>query len=110
MITYAHNDMLVTLVGVYGTGPIWGRIADSRGPRILFPVAFVFLLLGYSRIRALYDFGAPGSTVTVFALIICSFMTGMGGNAGLSGAINTTAKSFPDSAVRAIHLEPHSKL
>ncbi|KAJ7476891.1 major facilitator superfamily domain-containing protein [Mycena galericulata] len=89
-------------VGVYSSGPFWGRIVDSRGPRLPLGFAFVFLFLGYMGIRHFYDTGvAAGSSLPTFSLgllIACSFMTGAGGNAGVMGAVNSTAKSFPDEA------------
>ncbi|KAF8173863.1 major facilitator superfamily domain-containing protein [Mycena galopus ATCC 62051] len=93
---------LAANVGVYSSGPFWGRIVDSRGPRIPLAFAFVFLFFGYTGIRHFYDVGVEGgSTLSSFSLgllIACSFMTGTGGNAGFTGAINSTAKSFPDKA------------
>ncbi|KAJ6544286.1 major facilitator superfamily domain-containing protein [Mycena capillaripes] len=93
---------LAANVGVYSSGPFWGRIVDSRGPRIPLAFAFLFLFLGYTGIRHFYDAGVPeGSTLSSFSLgllIACSFMTGTGGNAGFTGAVNSTAKSFPDKA------------
>ncbi|TFK64184.1 MFS general substrate transporter [Pluteus cervinus] len=90
-------------VGVYGTAPIWGRIVDRRGPRIPLTCAFVLLLTGYYGIHYFYDQGVPESATTIsswtFAtLVVCGFLTGAGGNAGLAGAVNSTAKSFPDKA------------
>jgi hypothetical protein len=92
-------------VGVYSSGPIWGRIVDSKGPRILLAGAFLFLLSGYSGMRYLYDSGLPRniSSLSIFgfcALVAFSFLTGAGGNAGLISAVNSTAKTFPDQAVR----------
>ncbi|KAJ7174561.1 major facilitator superfamily domain-containing protein [Mycena filopes] len=93
---------LAANVGVYSSGPFWGRIVDARGPRIPLAFSFAFLFLGYTGIRHFYDAGVPeGSTVSSFSmalLIACSFMTGAGGNAGFTGAVNSTAKSFPDKA------------
>lgn len=95
-------------MGVYSSGPVWGRIVDSRGPRYLLASGFVLLLLGYSGIRHVYDVGLPMSESDpssqlsawrFYALIACSFVTGAGGNGGLTGAINSTAKTFPDRAV-----------
>ena len=40
------------------------------------------------------------STLGFCVLIFCSFLTGAGGNAGLTSAMNATAKSFTDEAVR----------
>ncbi|KIJ58859.1 hypothetical protein HYDPIDRAFT_33771 [Hydnomerulius pinastri MD-312] len=91
-------------VGVYSYGPVWGRILDLRGPRIPFIGASIYLLLGYSGIKRIYDDGVGGRT-TVSALhfavlVVCGFMAGLGGNAGLGAVVNATAKSFPDTAVR----------
>ncbi|PPQ80753.1 hypothetical protein CVT26_006964 [Gymnopilus dilepis] len=90
-------------VGVYASGPVWGRIIDKRGPRIPLTGAFLFLLGGYSGIRYLYDGGIPTgkntiSTLTFCALVVFGFMTGAGGNGGLTSAVNSTAKTFPDEA------------
>ena len=56
----------------------------------------------------MYDDGiSDASTISVmhFALlVVCGFMTGLGGNAGIGAAINTTAKSFPPSSVCALSL------
>lgn len=93
-------------MGVYFSGPLWGRIVDSRGPRPLLISSFALLLAGYFGIRSLYDSGpgsesaTPLSTFKYVLLVACGLMTGAGGNAGLTGAINSTAKTFPDRAVR----------
>ncbi|KAA1479102.1 MFS general substrate transporter [Dentipellis sp. KUC8613] len=87
-------------VGVYTSGPIFGKLVDKYGPRPLLASAFVFLLSGYSGIRALYDAGLDeGEQLSKFhlvMLIVCGVLTGLGGNAGLTSAINATANSFPD--------------
>lgn len=95
-------------VGVYSTGPIWGRIVDSRGPRILLAGAFLSLLIGYSGIRYLYNSGLPPDVSTLSILSFCvlvasSYLTGSGGNAGLISAVNSTAKTFPDQTVCWAH-------
>lgn len=91
-------------VGVYGSGPIWGRIIDSNGPRIPLASAFLLLLGGYSGIKFIYDSGIrPGTSTidsfTFFCLVVCGFMTGFGGNGGLQAAVNTAAKTYPDRTV-----------
>ncbi|KAH6890095.1 hypothetical protein BKA70DRAFT_1329013, partial [Coprinopsis sp. MPI-PUGE-AT-0042] len=48
---------LCTTVGVYSSGPIWGRIVDSRGPRILLACGFCFLLGGYLGMKHIFDAG-----------------------------------------------------
>ncbi|KAF5364602.1 hypothetical protein D9758_005619 [Tetrapyrgos nigripes] len=89
-------------VGVYLNGPLWGKVVDQRGPRIPLLSAFLLLLIGYSGIRFIYDGGVPESSkklpTVLFAMLIAfSFMTGMGGNGGITSAINSTAKTFPDA-------------
>lgn len=100
---------------MYVSGPFWGRIVDSRGPRLPLACAFVLLLLGYSGIRYRYDTGIPATAATVssfgfYMLVLCSFMTGTGANGGFSGAVNSTAKSFPDRAVCCRLYPVHSYL
>ncbi|KAH0832921.1 major facilitator superfamily domain-containing protein [Lanmaoa asiatica] len=88
--------------GVSISGLVWGRIIDSKGPRIPFISAAICLLVGYLGIKQMYDDGigndATVSTLHLVLLVVCSFMTGSGGSAGAGAAINMTAKSFPSSA------------
>jgi hypothetical protein len=77
---------------------------DSRGPRILLACSFVFLLGGYSGIRYSYDSSLAPDALSVSAtsfgaLLLCSFLTGVGSGGGLTSAVNSTAKTFPDQAV-----------
>lgn len=66
-------------------------------------IAFFALLSGYLGIRHFFDIGLPaGETISVisFALLVfCGFLTGIGGNGGLVGSMNATAKSWPDRNV-----------
>lgn len=89
---------------MYSSGPLWGKIVDTRGPRLLLVGAFLFLLAGYSGIRHMYDAGLPEGATTLslfgfWTLVACSYLTGAGGNGGLTSSVNSTAKTFPDSAV-----------
>ncbi|KAI6160520.1 major facilitator superfamily-domain-containing protein [Pisolithus thermaeus] len=88
--------------GIYVSGPIWGRIVDSRGPRIPLTTAFVCFLVGYAGMKRMYDEGTDSGTSISPAhfalLVICGFLTGLGANAGLASAVNSTAKSFPEWA------------
>jgi MFS family permease len=89
---------------VYISGPIWGKIVDSGGPKKPFICAFLFLLAGYSGIKYIYDFGAQSfqdssstlSESTFAFLLLSAVLTGAGGNAGLTSSVNVAAKSFPD--------------
>ncbi|KAI0333452.1 MFS general substrate transporter [Cubamyces sp. BRFM 1775] len=88
-------------IGVYGTAPIWGGIVDRKGPRLMMVMAFFSLLIGYLGIRHFFVNGLPDddSSIGLFSfcvLVFCGFLTGIGGNGGLVGSMNSTAKSFPD--------------
>jgi len=88
---------------VYGSGLVWGKIVDSRGPRPLLVSAFFLLLCGYIGIRRLFDGGLDDadhlSRARLVLLVLCGFCTGLGGCAGMISAMNTSAKTFPDKAV-----------
>ncbi|KAI6160923.1 major facilitator superfamily domain-containing protein [Pisolithus thermaeus] len=88
--------------GVSVSGPIWGRIVDFRGPQIPLVGAFVFSLVGYAGLKRMYDEGADSETSISSAhfllLMVCSLLTGLGAHAGVVAAVNTTARSFPESA------------
>ncbi|KAI0771714.1 MFS general substrate transporter [Trametes elegans] len=88
-------------IGVYGTAPIWGGLVDRRGPKMLMVISFFSLLIGYLGIRQFFINGLPDGTseIGTFSfglLVLCGLLTGIGGNGGLVGSMNATAKSFPD--------------
>lgn len=109
LLSYSKNFIPA---GVYSSGLLWGRIVDYHGPPILLSCGFIFLLGGYSGIRYFYESGLPSSSsplppqaqtipnLRFILLVLCSFLTGCGGGAGLASTVNSTAKSFPDRAVR----------
>ncbi|KIY46796.1 MFS general substrate transporter [Fistulina hepatica ATCC 64428] len=87
-------------VGVYSTGPAWGRIVDTKGPKPNLAAGFIFLLIGYSGIKYYYDTGLPdGTSLTGFSYFnigLFAVLTGAGGNAGMCSAMSAVARSFPD--------------
>ena len=96
--------MLTLSVGGSISGPVVGRIVDSRGTRIPFVCAFLCLLGGYSGIRYIFDKGIPedATSLSMFSfslLILFGFMTGAGNSCGITSALNTIAKTFPDRMV-----------
>lgn len=101
-ITYTQLNIigLSGNMGVYTTGPILGRIVDKRGPKPLLIASFLLLLVGYSGLWRNYNAGPSTDDhlpfSTLLALSIFSYMTGAGGNCGLTASVNTTAKSFPE--------------
>lgn len=85
-------------LGVYSSGPVWGKMIDTRGPTLPLIIAGCMQFLGYFVIRMFYNGFSAGSThldVAFTALFMC--ITGFGGCAGLGAAVNTVAKSFPDA-------------
>jgi MFS family permease len=92
------------IVGVYITSPIFGRVADKRGPKGLLLVAMIGLLTGYLGIRAFYTASHLGDgdipTWKLYALVTCALSIGIGSSAGVCASLNTAAKSFPDRSVR----------
>jgi MFS family permease len=91
-------------VGTTLTGPLLGKIVDSRGPRILLVCAFIFLISGYLGMKHFYDSGLPPEAKSLpnlifVALILCLFLVGSGSSSGYTASVNTTAKTFPDKVV-----------
>lgn len=90
-------------VGVYGSAPFVGKLADSKGPRFGLPLSFILLLTGYLGIRAVYDASEgntePAGGGTLFALILFELLSGMGSDAGYFSALKTVARSFPNKIV-----------
>lgn len=90
-------------LGMYCSGPFWGKAVDARGPRLPLLCAFVLLFIGYSGIRAFYTGAITMSETSaarfnggVAALSFFGLCTGIAGNAGITSAMNSAAKSFPD--------------
>ncbi|WVW79010.1 hypothetical protein I302_100973 [Kwoniella bestiolae CBS 10118] len=93
-------------LGVYLTGPLWGKLVDSRGQRIPLLIGGTCCLIGYSTVHAFYigtlslrssSTSDDVSQIRLFILELAMFLTGCGGSSGLTSAVNATAKSFPDS-------------
>ena len=66
-------------------------------------ISFVLLLTGYLGIKGVYDSAEenakPAGGGTMFALMLFGLLSGIGGDAGYSGALNAVAKSFPNKIV-----------
>lgn len=92
---------MLAAVGAYSSAPLMGRLVDAKGPRIPLTTALVLLFIGYFGIKAIFDAGSGESIslTTLSVLILCKYLTGIGGNSGLVGSVNTVAKSFPDKLV-----------
>ncbi|KAF8812686.1 hypothetical protein BYT27DRAFT_7182394 [Phlegmacium glaucopus] len=100
-ISYTQLNILAIAVTVRSSlsGPVFGKIVDSRGPRILLACAFIFLISGYSGITLLYDSGGRPDikslpTLIFAALMRCSSLVKSGGIAAYNASVNSTAKLF----------------
>ncbi|KAL7423403.1 GTP-binding protein rbg1 [Cryptotrichosporon argae] len=85
-------------LGMYLSGPLWGRIVDARGPRIPLLCGFALNLTGYTLLRALLRHSLPFASSSILLPCLAMFFTGVGGSAGSSSSVNAAAKSFPDHA------------
>lgn len=76
---------------------------DSRGPRISLSIATISLFFGYLGIKLIFDIGNGDSVplLSLATLMLCNFITGVGGSGGMFGASNAVAKSFPENIVGA---------
>jgi len=101
-LSYAKQNLvgLSGNFGVYASAPFFGKLADSRGPRLSLALSFVLLSIGYLGIKGVYDLSEdnaePVAGGTLFTLILFGLLSGIGSNAGYSAALNTVAKSFPN--------------
>ncbi|KAG9105291.1 hypothetical protein FRC07_009422, partial [Ceratobasidium sp. 392] len=102
---FAHLNIvgIAGNLGMYCSGPFWGRVVDSRGPRVALLIAFTLLFFGYNGIRIFYtgaimlsDSSTAKFNGGVAALSFFGLCTGIAGNAGITSAMNAAAKSFPD--------------
>ena len=66
--------------------------------------AILLLLTGYYGIRHIYDLGLSCDQLSIpyttfILLVLFRFAMGSRSNVGFASAVNSTAKSFPDTAV-----------
>ncbi|UZJ55249.1 hypothetical protein CBS101457_004569 [Exobasidium rhododendri] len=80
-------------MGVYLSGPIWGRLVDKKGPKVALGMGASLVLIGYGGLSMAYD-GKFGSNAPILLLALLSLSTGLGNCAGFTAAMNAQAKSW----------------
>lgn len=79
-------------MGLYISGPIWGRIVDRNGPYTALWFGAACTLVGYGAFSYAYTKGWDDIPVALLSLFM--FFSGVGNQAALCGSINVQAKSW----------------
>ncbi|WFD36718.1 hypothetical protein MCUN1_003605 [Malassezia cuniculi] len=79
-------------LGLYISGPLWGRFVDKNGPKGAILSGAVCTLLGYGLLSVTYS--QRWVDVPLLLLALYMLLTGIGNQAALCGAINVQAKSW----------------
>ena len=79
-------------LGMYMSGPIWGRWIDRSGPYGAITSGAFLVLIGYGMLSRAYKYGWTNVPVVVLALFC--LLTGLGNSAGNNAAINVQARSW----------------
>lgn len=80
-------------MGVYLSGPLWGKLVDRRGPKRALAIGSVLIFVGYGGLSLLYE-GRLLKTSSLFLLALLSLFTGLGNCAAFTAAMNAQAKSW----------------
>lgn len=79
-------------MGMYMSGPLWGRWIDKSGPHGAVLVGALLVLSGYGMVSRAYKHEWHDMPVAILA-IFC-MLTGLGNSAGNNAAINVQAKNW----------------
>ena len=60
-------------MGVYLSGPLWGKLVDRRGPKRALAIGSVLIFVGYGGLSLLYE-GRLLKTSSLFLLALLSFL------------------------------------
>lgn len=80
-------------MGVYLSGPFWGRLVDRKGPKIALALGASLVVIGYGGLSISYR-STFWSSTSLFALSIFSLFSGLGNSAAFTAAMNAQAKSW----------------
>ncbi|KAF9540144.1 hypothetical protein EC957_004620 [Mortierella hygrophila] len=78
--------------GLFLSGPLFGRLVDSKGPRTVGCLSAALLVAGYSGLSWTYS-GAFGS-LGFFTAFLFLILVGMGSQAGYMTSVSTNAHNF----------------
>lgn len=80
-------------MGVYLSGPFWGRLVDRKGPKIALALGAFLVLIGYGGLSVSYQ-GTFWSSTSLSALGMFSLFSGLGNSGAFTAAMNAQAKSW----------------
>lgn len=83
---------LASNIGLYISGPPWGGFVDKHGAHGAILSGALCALVGYGLLSLVYAVKWVDAPVSLLSLFM--FLTGIGNQAGLCGAINVQAKSW----------------
>lgn len=92
-------------MGVYLSGPVWGKWIDKRGPRTGLILGATLVLLGYGGLSLAYSQTPPLAHIRPTLLAAFSLMTGLGNSGAFCACMNTTAKSWGEAKVSSSDAE-----
>lgn len=81
-------------LGIYMSGPLWGRWIDASGPYGAVLSGAILVLTGYGMLSRAYKY--EWANVPVIVIAFFCLLTGLGNSAGNNAAINVQAKSWDD--------------
>ncbi|PWN44418.1 MFS general substrate transporter [Ceraceosorus guamensis] len=81
-------------MGVYLSGPFWGRWVDKQGPKVALLVGSALVLAGFGGLSLSYTHTAPFQDASPSTLAVLSLLTGLGNAGAFTAAMNAQAKSW----------------
>lgn len=82
-------------MGVYLSGPFWGRLVDRKGPKIALALGAILVAIGYGGLSVSYQ-GTVWPSTSLSALGMFSLFSGLGNSGAFTAAMNAQAKSWKE--------------
>ncbi|PWN32787.1 MFS general substrate transporter [Meira miltonrushii] len=82
-------------MGVYLSGPFWGRLVDKKGPKVALALGAILVAVGYGGLSVSYG-GTIWSSTSLPTLCMFSLFSGLGNSGAFTAAMNAQAKSWKE--------------